>query len=63
VFQTAFRHQLHADANAQEGGAGFDAGEDGLLQAVERFQSRGAVREGALAGQDDAVCAENLVRV
>ncbi len=55
VFQAAFGHQLHADADAQERRAAAGRGLDRLAHAWDGGEAGGAVGEGPLAGQNDTV--------
>ena len=57
VFEADIRHQLQADADAEEGALAVeDRGFEGLDHAGDGAQSAGTVRKVADAGQDDAVC-------
>ena len=63
VLQAALRHQLHADADAEERRARAGRILQRGAQARNRRQSVGAIGEGTLPGQHDAVGAPHPVRI
>src|SRR5690242_14129224 len=63
MLQSALRHKLHPDTDAQERRAGSGRLLDGLTHAVHRLQPMRAVGEGALAGQHDPVGRRDIVWV
>ncbi len=63
VFEAALGHELHADADTEERRACIHAGGERLFEAVEAGEAGGAIREGALAGEDDAVGFGDEIRV
>ena len=64
IFQTACRHELHADTDAEERSRFGDNRVDQRLDhAVQRMQPATAICERADAGQNHPICARYHIRV
>ena len=63
MLESALGHELHADADAEEGAATSDALLDRLAHAVHGRQAPRAIGKRALSGQHDAIGPRHPVRV